>query len=114
MTNAERARQVRIAESSLFAPMTQPGGELKDKQRIARRANTGLRIPVMSTKEILLEVAEKLPPDATLVDAIYELEFRQAVEDGLASLDRRERVPLEEARKRIPEWISKYSSPTKP
>jgi len=114
MTNAERVRQVRIAESSLFAPMTQPGGELKDKQRIARRANTGLRIPVMSTKEILLEVAEKLPPDATLVDAIYELEFRQAVEDGLASLDRRERVPLEEARKRIPEWISKYSSPTKP
>ena len=68
----------------------------------------------MSTKEILLEVAEKLPPDATLVDAIYELEFRQAVEDGLASLDRGERVPLEEARKRIPEWISKYSSPTKP
>ena len=68
----------------------------------------------MSTKEILLEVAEKLPPDATLVDAIYELEFRQAVEDGLASLDRGERIPLEEARKRIPQWISKYSSPTKP
>ena len=51
----------------------------------------------MSTKEILLEVAEKLPVDATLVDAIYELEFRQAVQDGLASLDRGEGVPLEEA-----------------
>jgi hypothetical protein len=60
----------------------------------------------MSTKGILLEVAEKLPPDATLVDAIYELEFRQAVEDGLASLDRGERVSLEEARKLIPQWIS--------
>jgi hypothetical protein len=58
----------------------------------------------MSTKEVLLEVAEKLPPDATLVDAIYELEFRRAVEDGLASLDRGERIPLEEARKRIPPW----------
>ena len=68
----------------------------------------------MSTKEILLEVADKLPPDATLVDAIYELEFRQAVEEGLASLDRGERIPLEEVRKRIPEWISKYSSPKKP
>lgn len=64
----------------------------------------------MSTKEILLEVAAKLPPDATLVDAIYELEIRQAVEDGLASLDRGERIPLEEARKHIPQWISKYSS----
>jgi hypothetical protein len=68
----------------------------------------------MNTKEVLLEVAEKLPPEATLVDAIYELEFRQAVADGLASLDRGERIPLEEARKRIPEWISKYSSPRKP
>ena len=47
----------------------------------------------MSAKEILLEVAEQLPPDATLVDAIYELEFRQAVADGVVS--------LEEARKRI-------------
>jgi len=55
----------------------------------------------MSTKEILLEVAEKLPPDATLVDAIYELEFRQAVEEGLASLDRGERIPIAEAKSKI-------------
>ena len=68
----------------------------------------------MSTKEVLLEVAEKLPADATLVDAIYELEFRQAVEDGLTSLDRGERISLEEARKRIPQWTSKSSSPPKP
>lgn len=47
----------------------------------------------MSAKDILLEVAEKLPPDATLVDAISELEFRQAVEQGLAELDRSEGVP---------------------
>jgi predicted transcriptional regulator len=67
---------------------------------------------IMSAKETLLDIAEKLPPDATLVDAIYELEFRQAVEEGLASLDRGERIPLEDVRKRIPQWISKYSSPT--
>jgi hypothetical protein len=70
-------------------------------------------IKIMSAKETLLEVAEKLPPDATLVDAIYELEFRQAVEEGLASLNRGKRIPLEAARKRIPQWISKYSSPKK-
>jgi len=68
----------------------------------------------MSTKEILLDVAAKLPPDSTLIDAISELEFRQAVEAGLASLDRGERIPLAEVRKRIPEWISKYSSPKNP
>jgi predicted transcriptional regulator len=67
----------------------------------------------MSTKEVLLEVADKLPPEATLVDAIYELEFRQAVEEGLASLNRGERIPLEEARERVAQWTAKYSSPTK-
>jgi hypothetical protein len=34
----------------------------------------------MSTKDILREVSEKLPPDATLADAIHELELRQAIE----------------------------------
>lgn len=67
----------------------------------------------MTTREILREVAEKLPADATLADAIYELEFREAVEAGLASLDRGERTPLQEVRKLIPGWISKYSSPKK-
>jgi predicted transcriptional regulator len=61
----------------------------------------------MSTKDILLEVAEKLPTDATLVDAISELEFRQAVEQGLAELDRGEGIPIEEVKSRIAEWAGK-------
>jgi len=61
----------------------------------------------MITKEILLEVAEKLPPDATLVDAIYELEFRQAVEEGLASMDRGEGIPIEEVKSKIAAWAGK-------
>jgi predicted transcriptional regulator len=61
----------------------------------------------MSTKDILLEVAEKLPPDATLVDAIYELEFRQAVEQGLAELDRGEGIPIEQVKSKIAEWAGK-------
>lgn len=58
----------------------------------------------MSTKEILLEVAAKLAPDATLSDAIYELEFRRAVEQGLAELDRGEGVPIEDVKARIAGW----------
>ncbi|MGD1086475.1 MAG: hypothetical protein ABSA47_17195 [Verrucomicrobiota bacterium] len=54
-----------------------------------------------------MEVAEKLPPDATLVDAIYELEFRQAVQEGLDQLDRGQRVPIEEVRAKIAEWAAK-------
>jgi hypothetical protein len=61
----------------------------------------------MSAKEILLEVAEKLPPDATLSDAIYELEFRQAVQQGLDELDRGEGVPIEQVRSKIAEWAGR-------
>ena len=61
----------------------------------------------MSAKEILLDIAEKLPPDATLVDAIYELEFRQAVEEGLASMDRGEGIPIEEVKSKIAAWAGK-------
>ena len=59
----------------------------------------------MSTTEILLEVAEKLPPDATLVDGIYELEFRQAVEGGLAELDRVKVSRLRRSKRRSPNGL---------
>jgi len=63
----------------------------------------------MSTKEILLEVAKKLPTEATLADAIYELEFRQAVEQGFAQLDRGEGIPIAQVRKQL-RRITKSSS----
>jgi predicted transcriptional regulator len=61
----------------------------------------------MSSKEILVEVAEKLPAEATLEDAIYELEFRQRVEEGLAELDRGEGIPIEHIRARISKWAGR-------
>jgi hypothetical protein len=61
----------------------------------------------MGAKEILLDVAEKLPPDATLVDAIYELEFRQAVEEGLGELDHGEGIPIEQVKAQIASWAGK-------
>jgi predicted transcriptional regulator len=65
------------------------------------------QIQAMSAKEVLLEVAEKLPPNATISDAIYELEFRQAVQQGLDELDRGEGVPIEEVKARIAQWAGK-------
>jgi len=61
----------------------------------------------MSAKETLLDIAEKLPPDATLVDAIYELEFRQAGAEGLAELDCGEGVPIEQVKAQIAAWAGK-------
>jgi len=51
-----------------------------------------------------MDVAERLPQDASLADAIHELEFRQAVEQGLAELDRGEGIPIEEVRAKIERW----------
>jgi hypothetical protein len=61
----------------------------------------------MNAKDILMDVAEKLPPDATLSDAIHELEFRQAVQQGLDELDRGEGRPIEEVKAKITEWAGK-------
>ncbi len=61
----------------------------------------------MSTKEILLEVAEKLPQDASLADAIHEIEFRQAVEQGLAELDRGEGIPIEQVKAKVEQWAGR-------
>lgn len=55
----------------------------------------------MSTKEILREVSEQPPADATLADAIHDLDFRQAVEQGLEELDRGEGIPWGQVKARL-------------
>jgi len=49
----------------------------------------------------------KARPEATLVDAICELEFRQAVEEGLAELDRGEGIPIEPVKAKIAAWAGR-------
>ena len=58
----------------------------------------------MRTKEILLKVAEKLPPGATINNAIHELELRQAVQQGLDELDCGEGIPIEQVKAKIAAW----------
>jgi hypothetical protein len=77
------------------------------RKRVANWLLQWKLIETMSAKDILLEVAEKLPPEATLNDAIYELEFRQAVQQGLDELDRGEGIPIEQVKAKIAEWAGK-------
>jgi predicted transcriptional regulator len=72
--------------------------------QVGNQPGNRLSIEAMSAKDILLEVAEKLPPDATLSNAIYELEFRQAVQQGLDEQDRGEGVPIEQVKAKIAAW----------
>jgi hypothetical protein len=77
------------------------------RKKVANRLLKWKLIETMSAKDILLEVAEKLPPEATLNDAIYELEFRQSVQQGLDELDRGEGIPIEQVKAKIAEWAGR-------
>lgn len=55
-------------------------------------------------KEKVLDALQRLPPDATIEDAIERLYFLGKVERGLKQADAGETVSHEEARRRLNEW----------
>ena len=61
----------------------------------------------MTAKEILLSVAENLPPNATLLDAINELEMFVGLEEN-AEVTRSLRL---QAAAQKPDWL--YGSPSR-
>ena len=50
----------------------------------------------MSNKQIVEDLMHRLPEDASLHDIAREIEFVAGVREGLAELDRGERIPLED------------------
>jgi predicted transcriptional regulator len=61
----------------------------------------------MSSKEIVQDLLQRLPEDASLRDIAKEIEFVAGVREGLAELDRGERIPIEEIEGELPSWIIK-------
>jgi predicted transcriptional regulator len=61
----------------------------------------------MSNKELVADLVQRLPDDASLLDIAREIEFVAGVREGFAQLDRGEGVPLDEVEKQLPSWISK-------
>ena len=59
----------------------------------------------MSNKEIVIDLIERLPQNATLLEIAKEIEFVAGVREGFAQLDRGEGVPIEEVEKQLPSWI---------
>jgi predicted transcriptional regulator len=64
-------------------------------------------LPTMSNKELVADLVQRLPDDASLLEIAREIEFVAGVREGFAQLDRGEGVPLEEVEKQLPSWISK-------
>jgi predicted transcriptional regulator len=61
----------------------------------------------MTSKEIVEDLLQRVPDDASLHDIAREIEFIAAVRQGLAELDRGERIPIEEIERELPSWIIK-------
>ncbi len=59
----------------------------------------------MSNKEIVIDLIQKLPEDASLRDIAREIEFVAAIREGLDELDRGESIPIEEIEREMPSWI---------
>jgi sRNA-binding protein len=60
----------------------------------------------MSSKEIVKELLEKLPEEASLTEIAHEIEFIAGVREGVAELDRGEGLTAEQLRDRLRSWTS--------
>ena len=59
----------------------------------------------MSDKQIVEDLLQRIPEDASLHDIAREIEFIAAVRQGLTELDRGERIPIEDVERELPSWI---------
>jgi predicted transcriptional regulator len=59
----------------------------------------------MTEKEKILELMKRLPDDATIEDALYELYVALKIERGLEQADKGEGILHEEAKQRFAEWL---------
>ena len=59
----------------------------------------------MSNKQIVEDLLQRIPEGASLHDIAQEIEFVAAVRQGLAELDRGQRIPIEEVDRELPSWI---------
>ena len=59
----------------------------------------------MTSKQIVEDLLQQIPEDASLNEIAEKIEFIAAVRQGLAELDRGERIPIDEVERELPLWI---------
>ena len=59
----------------------------------------------MSTKQIVQDLLQKLPENVCLHDVAQEIEFVAGVRQGLAEIERGERIPIEDIERELPSWV---------
>lgn len=59
----------------------------------------------MNNKQIVEDLLQRLPEEASLEQIAREIEFVAGVRQGLAELDRGESIPLDEVERELHSWI---------
>ncbi len=60
---------------------------------------------VSTAKEIVKEILDRLPDDATFEDISYEIYVRQSINKGLEQSENGESIPHDIAMKRFEKWL---------
>ena len=60
---------------------------------------------IMSNREIVEDLLQRIPENASLHDIAQQIEFIAAVRQGLDELDSGESIPIEEVERELPSWI---------
>ena len=77
------------------------------EQATLEKADFRVHTSDMSNKQIVEDLLQRIPEDASLHDIAQEIEFVAAVRQGLAELDRGEQIPIEDIERELPSWIIK-------
>ena len=61
----------------------------------------------MSNKQIVEDLLRRIPEDASLHEIAREIDFVAGVRQGVAELDRGDRVRIEDVERELPSWLIK-------
>jgi hypothetical protein len=59
-----------------------------------------------NTKELVIEMIQRMPDDATVSDIMAELYIRQKIDVGLRQLDSGQSLSQEQVEQRLSRWLS--------
>ena len=59
----------------------------------------------MTSKQIVEDLLQQIPENTSLHEIAEKIEFIAAARQGLAELDRGERVPIDEVERELPSWL---------
>jgi hypothetical protein len=63
-------------------------------------------LPIMSDKEAVLELVQRLPAEASLQQILQEIQFIAAVKEGLDQIDQSQGVSVEAVEQMLETWIT--------